>query len=435
MNAPSDLSWLPPQTGIGGIEHLLRRAVTGETSARFRDFALDSHFQPIFSIAHGRSVGVEALLRARDAGGVNVPPLQVLALPRHFGDKLLLDRLLEAMHLANFCNLGLDRHWMFLNVQPEIFVEGPRQGSFLQELLAASATPPGTLVLEVLEQAVADEHALRDAVAFYRAAGCLIAVDDFGAGYSNFDRIWRLRPDIVKLDRAMTTQATSDARARRMIPAIVALLHEAGSLVVMEGIETEAEAMLAMDSDVDFIQGYYFARPSARPETSGRTAATNQLDRLWTAYRQGTQPETDRHRDAMDGYREAVRRAAIQLQGGVDAVTACSGFLGLPQAIRCFVLDDGGVQHGPTLDAEGVSDTRDPRFAPLADAGGANWSRRFYFRRALQRPGTVQLSRPYLSMTDASQRVTLSISVDTLDGTRVLCADVAWVDRLPNEAR
>src|SRR5207247_4642450 len=85
--------------------------------------------------------------------------------------------------------------------------------------------------------------------------GCLIVIDDFGAGYSNFDRIWRLWPDIVKIDREMTRRVTIEPLARRMFTGIISVLREAGALVCVEGIETEAEALCAIDANADLMHG------------------------------------------------------------------------------------------------------------------------------------------------------------------------------------
>src|SRR5581483_6826742 len=70
----------------------------------------------------------------------------------------------------------------------------------------------------------------------------------------------------------------------------------------------------------------------------------------------------------------------------------------------------------------------DRRFEPLANAEGANWSRRYYFRRALEHPGRVQVTRPYLSITGVNQCVTVSIATLHSGELRVLCADIAWRD-------
>jgi hypothetical protein len=66
----------------------------------------------------------------------------------------------------------------------------------------------------------------------------------------------------------------------------------------------------------------------------------------------------------------------------------------------------------------------DERFAHLGNAAGANWSRRPYFRRAIEHPGRVQISRPCLALATAKSCVTLSIQLRSPDGQLlVLCGD------------
>ncbi len=45
--------------------------------------------------------------------------------------------------------------------------------------------------------------------------GCLLAIDDFGAGHSNFERVWNLKPDIVKLDRTLLVRALSSDKTQK----------------------------------------------------------------------------------------------------------------------------------------------------------------------------------------------------------------------------
>jgi len=98
----------------------------------------------------------------------------------------------------------------------------------------------------------------------YRGLGAGIAMDDFGLGRSNFDRIVALRPDIVKVDRSILTRAVGETRSRRMLPSIVELLHDAGAQVAIEGIESAAEALVAIESGADHLQGFHLAAPSAQ---------------------------------------------------------------------------------------------------------------------------------------------------------------------------
>ena len=80
----------------------------------------------------------------------------------------------------------------------------------------------------------------------------------------------------------------------------------------------------------------------------------------------------------------------------------------------------GGGGNGPVSEK---------RYTPPFNADGANWSRRYYFRRAHDRPGTVQVTRPYLSNTGANQCITVSIGTRLNGEMLVLCGDVNWHDR------
>ncbi len=409
---------------LAAVERMLARSSNAPTSGRFRRFDLHSHFQPIFSLAHGRTVGFEALLRGLGPARETVPPIHLLATPRTFAERLLLDRLACALHLDNFLALDRPNDWLFVNVQPEVFIHSPRQGSFLHDLLDSRLVSAERIVVEVLEQAVSDEAALHEAVAFYRSRGCLIALDDFGAGHSNFDRVWSLRPDIVKLDRSMVSQGAHDMGVRRVMPGIVSLLHEAGALVVMEGVETPDEALLAMDADADFVQGYLFGRPA--PATPDAPQSRQMFEQLWDSFSGMVRPQITRYRKEIAPYQNALGYAASLMEAGMPAHAACGGFLELPDAERCFVLGEDGVQRTSNLTPPGQPDTTGGRFNPLGDAAGANWSRRHYFRRALEHPGRVQVSRPYLSLAGARPCVTLSMCLRANQETLVLCGDVTW---------
>ncbi|HEX9450474.1 MAG TPA: EAL domain-containing protein [Burkholderiales bacterium] len=423
---------LPPElpsssVNLQSIRGLLQQA-GHQTTGKLAGLTVRSHFQPIFSVAHSRTVGFEGLMRPTDPSGHPISPLDALAMGRDFSHILTLDRLANAVHVHNFQQLKADG-WLFLNMNTAVFLESVHDGHFLGELLEATGFPAHRVVIEILEQGVLNEVRLGEAVQFFRKQGFLIALDDFGAGHSNFDRVWNLQPDIVKLDRSMTTQAGSNLRIRRMMPVMVSLLHEAGSLVLMEGIETEGEALMAMDADADFVQGYYFAMPAESLPSDDRSRAL--FDQLWIDFREVTLPEVSFHRREVSPYINAIGYAASLIESGIPLTHAASGFLDLPGAERCYLLDKEGRQIGDNMVNPRQMAVADQRYSPVANAQGANWSRRFYFRRALEHPGRVQVTRPYLSIAGANQCITVSIG-SLVDGEmRVLCGDVSWRDRGP----
>lgn len=392
------------------------------TYAVFNGLRLDSHFQPIFSLAHQRVIGFEALMRATGPDGRPHSPHEVFGNTRHYTDTVLLDRLCRATHLYNFARQDPADTWLFLNINPRVIAEGKRSGSFLQAKLEQMQFPPQRVVIEIVEASLADETPLIESVKHYRELGCLIAIDDFGAGHSNFDRICRLRPDIVKLDRSIVMQAAVDPGIRAIVPGMVSLLHESGSLVVMEGIETEYEAMVAMDADADFVQGYYFARPAPLAAISEPPAFTQ----LFGQFRDMTLSERTSYRTEIAPYLNGLGYASVLLQSSHPLDVACKSFLELPRAERCFLLDSDGCQIGSNINSPHAQVETDLRFAPLRDAAGANWSRRHYFRRAISRPEKVQVTRPYLSAATATPCITVSIAFKIRGERRVLCGDIRW---------
>jgi EAL domain-containing protein (putative c-di-GMP-specific phosphodiesterase class I) len=208
----------PPSSSVNlqSIRDLFQQASL-QTTGKLAGLTVRSHFQPIFSVAHSRTVGFEGLMRPTDPSGHPISPLNALAMGRDFSHILTLDRLASAVHVHNFQQLKADG-WLFLNMNTTVFLESVHDGHFLGELLEATGFPANRVVIEILEQGVLNDVRLGEAVQFFRKQGFLIALDDFGAGHSNFDRVWNLQPDIVKLDRSMTTQAASNLRIRRMMP-------------------------------------------------------------------------------------------------------------------------------------------------------------------------------------------------------------------------
>lgn len=399
------------------------------TGAAFAGLRLASHFQPVFSLTHGRAVGYEALLRAIDADGRMVSPLHAFHLADRTGQTVLLDRISRTMHVRNFlAQQPAGASWLFLNFNPLVLGDGvKRHGHFLRRMLESAGIPAHRVVVELLESSLLEVAGLEESIARLRELGCVIAIDDFGAGHSNFDRIWRVKPDIVKLDRSLVQQAYRDPVARGLMPRIVSMLHESGSLVLMEGVESESQAMIAMDSDVDFVQGYYFAQPAADLVAAPNGGAS--FDSMFDIHRRLALLEQREYEASVAPYRYAIEQAAQALKAGATLEQASIAFLALVLAERCYVLDARGHQVGASLLAGRALAQADPRFAPLADAPGANFGRRHYFRHAVARPDAVHVTRPYLSISTAQLCVTVSIAIQSGAERRVLCGDIRWDEK------
>lgn len=251
------------------------RPVRGDDGNRrtvlYGDFTVFSVFQPVFSVSHRRAVGYHASLRAQNAHGEQVAAQEVLTQAARRGDLLELGRLAESLHVGNFHAFDSHDEWLFLSLHPAVLMD-TIYGDAILANLKALGLPPQRVVLEVPEQAGGENQRFGAIVDGLRKAGFLIALSGFGAKHSNIDRVWELLPDIVTLDRGILAQASEHSHLERVLPGLVSLLHESGQLVLMGGLSTEREAMIALECNVDFVQGQSRSRPS---RVSLRCSITN----------------------------------------------------------------------------------------------------------------------------------------------------------------
>lgn len=379
---------------------------------------LHSVFQPVYSLAHKRIAGFEALVRPVGREGNPVAP------PEFFKglstDALVLaDRLCRALHVANFQFFRQPDTWLFLNVATEVAVHARRYGSFFTELLDFYDLSPASVVVEVVEHPSEDPLRMDAGISFFRDLGCLIAMDDFGTGASNFERIWRFSPHIVKLERGMIARAGKESRTRRMLPGIVSLLHQAGALVLVEGVEDEEEARIAMEADADLVQGFFFGRPLAEPPEGGPD-----FERLFEGSKTEARDKETCWRQKNKEVLAAFSRSLEMLVSGERPQAAFRNLLEDSRVLRCYLLRPSGVQEGPTLVAAGRGQPPDPRFAPLQEGRSGDWFRRPYFKRALRTPGRIRVTPPYRSITGEGLCQTLSCHVSAESGSWVVCCDL-----------
>jgi len=389
--------------------------------AEFQGLTLRTALQPIYSIAHKRIVGYEALIRGFDRNNTPVPPLQLFRLPASDTENLLLDRLCRILHIHNYQDSKDALNWLFLNVSPGVVTGSGVTDSFFGHLLEKTGLEPHRIVIEIVEQPTTDADKLREAVAYYKKLGCLTAIDDFGSGHSNFERIWNLSPDIVKLDRSLLSRATADPKARQIIVGIVSLLHQSGCLVLLEGVETRDQAILAIDAGADLVQGFYFRRPST--DLDQVTSADTDFEGLLEDYKSRSQVARDPGHQLMDFFSPHFRTATRELCSGADLPRACRNLLNHHTVSRCYLVNSQGLQIEDSLISESTRGL-DPRFRPLENTANADWFRKKYLRQALAQPETLQISTPYLCVTGAYMCITLSQSYYHNDELKVLCCDI-----------
>jgi len=209
-------------------------------------------FQPIVDIATGRVFAQEALVRCRHPDYPNPPVLF-----EHAAREGACGRLGRLIRDIAFNSV--DDTTLFVNIHPD---------ELTSRWLVQPDDPVGfqrrPVHLEITETTAFTHHELCMSVLkeLCRRTGALLVVDDFGAGYSNLERVVALEPAIVKLDLALTRGIHKNKMKQAVVRHMVNLCKELGSRVVAEGVEELDELTCVRDCGVHYAQGYLLARPA-----------------------------------------------------------------------------------------------------------------------------------------------------------------------------
>jgi len=421
-------------TALSRCEEKVYTHSDGRTKASFYSTTLHSNFQPIFSLSHRRPIGYEGLLRVTGSDNQPIPPMDAFNSVQSEPHIIELDRLSRYIHVKNY-KQQLDGHsWLFLNVHPTALMYSNKYGRFIGDLLFEFDVEPTNVVIEILEDSIHDNGLLNETIQYYRELGCLVAIDDFGTGNSNFDRVWQIEPDIVKLDKSIINDLKGNKVVARMLPNLVSLIHECGSLVLLEGIENEEQALIAVDSGADFVQGYYLAKPAKDllTDVTSESLGAGGLDlsNLCSAYQSRINQYESNRAKILRTYTEAFGNVSDTIQQSGEFTDSLENFLSLSGVERCYMLNRRGHQIGVNLFPDDHAELFPQRFSTLEDQANASWYRRSYFRKAINEPAQIHVSRPYLSMTAGIVCITLSVFIKSFSGKEmVLCCDIDWSDR------
>lgn len=213
-------------------------------------------FQPIVDISNRLPYAYEALLRGAhgEPAGVILATLDEAAIEAV--DKLARPR---AIALAERLGLGTRLH---LNFQPRSLASS---NAVIEQTLAVAhrhGFDNERVVLEVTEtQVIDDQRRFADAINEFRAEGVMVAIDDFGAGYSGLNLLANFQPDLVKLDMELVRGIAHHGPRQAIVRAIRQACNDLGIDVIAEGVETLEEFYWFEDEGLTLFQGYLFARP------------------------------------------------------------------------------------------------------------------------------------------------------------------------------
>jgi EAL domain-containing protein (putative c-di-GMP-specific phosphodiesterase class I) len=213
-------------------------------------------FQPIVDTQAREVVSYEALIRGPGKESAHQILRQVPADTMYaFDQNARVKAIGLALRLGISCNLNL-------NFLPRSL--GSSTESILTTLEAAKGAnlPVNRIVLEAVEGEIIDDTShFIELINKYRGLGLMVAIDDFGAGYSGLNLLADFQPDQVKLDMKLIRGIERHGPRQAIVRAINQICLDLGIDVIAEGIETESEYMWLASQGIHLYQGYLFAKP------------------------------------------------------------------------------------------------------------------------------------------------------------------------------
>ena len=231
-------------------------------SALARD-ELVLHFQSQHSVADGRLVAAEALVRWHHPQRGLLPPSEFISLAEDSGlahdftNYVLNKAVREA---ATWRDLGADLH-VSVNLSARNLLD-PALPSAVASALQRYGLPPSALVLEITERTMMSElEVVERVLGELRQLGVQLSVDDFGTGFSSMTFLTRSAVNELKVDRDFVSRMTVSESDAAIVRATVELGHGLGLRVVAEGVE-DAETLAALNAlGCDIAQGFHLDRP------------------------------------------------------------------------------------------------------------------------------------------------------------------------------
>jgi EAL domain-containing protein (putative c-di-GMP-specific phosphodiesterase class I) len=394
-----------------------------------------THFQPIFSVRRRALVGLEALSRGIDIRGDLISPASLFKAAAAEGRAEAVEAACRESAVRTYARLParLDDVLLFLNLDVVATAKPEAIAGELQGLVYGAGLQPSQVAVEFLEARFDDAALLAELAHALRGVGFLMALDDVGAGHSNLDRIPLFRPDVIKIDRTLITGVDADFYKQETLKSLVSLSRRIGALVVAEGIETEPEAVTALELGCDLLQGYYLGRPQpAETFESGAVApeATGVIETLARSFRSRMVGGIHERREAHRRLNGLLGRILSELtverarEAALDAVLA-HAIQDDPHIECLYVLDGAGVQVTETVCNQSMARrSGGAMFRPAPRGTDHSLKEYFYVLVDVELPRYT--TDPYVSL--ASGHLCRTISTCFRDGTDgksyVLCADI-----------
>lgn len=226
---------------------------------------IQMHFQPIQAISGGR-IYYESLIRITNNDQLIFPNDIFSVVERRRLEVEIDTQIIQQILMAFESQVIPKETGVSINVSGKTLLQ-PNFTSLFKPFLPYLADYK--IVIEIVENTLIDhmEYA-KTVLNELREQGFLIALDDFGSGYSSIRYLAHMPVDIIKFDMSMTHALKADEKTRNIIQSTAEMVRRSGYDLVLEGVEDEDMLVRAKKAGATHIQGYLLGRPGHTPNIS-----------------------------------------------------------------------------------------------------------------------------------------------------------------------
>jgi len=255
--------WRKDDAGVRAdleIARATNRSAAAELHAMLATDSLGLVYQPIFDLATGRVVEIEALSRWPGAPGPFTDPELFVRLAEEYGaigqltDRIIYRALRDLPHLPSDVRIAINISMVNL-----LQIDFAKR---LLRILSVAGVAPSRFAIELTETAsIVDREVGSESVGELARAGVGVSIDDFGEGYSALSYLKLFPATTIKIHRRYVANVQADAYDNAIVRALVDLAHRINIVVVAEGVEDSGVLDALRAIGCDRVQGYVCAGP------------------------------------------------------------------------------------------------------------------------------------------------------------------------------
>jgi len=222
------------------------------------------YFQPILDINTLDVIGYEVLARIKYKNEITTADKFIKSSIR-FGFADIIDEQVQEKAIELAVKEKMKDKLLFFNLSRG-FIENPSKILKFEEYLFKKGFPSDKVVFEITEEeAISEVNVVKEVIRIAKNRKIKFALDDFGVGYSTFTYIKQFDVDIIKLDGSLIKNIDKDKDNQIIVEAIAYICKKKGIKLLAEMVETKEELETLKKLGVDYVQGYYFGKPSSEP--------------------------------------------------------------------------------------------------------------------------------------------------------------------------